>query len=162
PGFIDPHSHSDFPLLVDGNAEGKIRQGVTTEVLGENSSAAPRAAAGQSSEATEEGPRRNWTDFNGYFQALAHSGISVNILSYVGLGTVREMVMDNEDRAPSASELEKMVGIVAESMKQGAYGVSTGLIYPPNAFAKLDELVALSKPAAAAGGIYVSHLRYDG
>jgi N-acyl-D-aspartate/D-glutamate deacylase len=162
PGFIDPHSHSDLTLLVDGNAEGKIRQGVTTEALGESGSAAPRVPSRQAPAANDALPRTDWTDFSGYFAALGRSGTSVNVLSYVGLGQVREVVMDNEDRAPTAAELEKMTALVADSMKQGAYGVSTGLIYPPNAYAKLDELIALSKPAAVAGGLYVSHLRYDG
>jgi N-acyl-D-amino-acid deacylase len=165
PGFIDPHSHSDFSLLVDGNAESKIRQGVTTEVIGESGSVAPRRAptAGEGMPETGgTGVRPSWTDFSGYFAAVTRSKISVNLLSYVGLGQVREFVMGNDDRAPTADELAKMTEIVAEAMKQGAYGVATGLIYSPNAYAKLDELVALSKPAAAAGGLYASHLRYDG
>jgi N-acyl-D-amino-acid deacylase len=152
PGFIDPHSHSDFALLTDGKAESKIRQGVTTELIGESGSVAPQQATAE----------RNWTDFAGYFAAVERSKISVNLLSHVGLGQVREFVMDNEDRAPTSAELARMTGLVADAMRQGAYGVATGLIYTPNAYAKLDELVALSKPAAAAGGIYVSHLRYDG
>jgi N-acyl-D-amino-acid deacylase len=165
PGFIDPHSHSDFSLLVDGNAESKIRQGVTTEVIGESGSVAPRHAPTAGEETPETrgtGVRPSWTDFSGYFAAVTRSTISVNLLSYVGLGQVREFVMGNDDRAPTADELAKMTEIVAEAMKQGAYGVATGLIYSPNAYAKLDELVALSKPAAAAGGLYASHLRYDG
>jgi N-acyl-D-amino-acid deacylase len=165
PGFIDPHSHSDFSLLVDGNAESKIRQGVTTEVIGESGSVAPRRAPTAGEETPETrgtGVRPSWTDFSGYFAAVTRSTISVNLLSYVGLGQVREFVMGNDDRAPTADELAKMTEIVAEAMKQGAYGVATGLIYSPNAYAKLDELVALSKPAAAAGGLYASHLRYDG
>jgi N-acyl-D-aspartate/D-glutamate deacylase len=152
PGFIDPHSHSDFTLLTDGNAESKIRQGVTTEVIGESSSVAPQKPTAA----------RNWSDFTGYFAAIEKSKISVNLLSYVGLGQVREFVMGNDDRAPTADELAKMTGVVADAMKQGAYGVATGLIYSPNAYAKLPELIALSKPAAAAGGLYASHLRYDG
>ncbi len=152
PGFIDPHSHSDYALLTDGNAESKIRQGVTTEVIGESGSVAPQTATAE----------RNWTDFAGYFAAVERSKISVNLLSYVGLGQVREVVMGNDERAPTPAELAKMTSLVADAMKQGAYGVSTGLIYSPNAYAKLDELIALSKPAAAAGGIYASHLRYDG
>jgi N-acyl-D-aspartate/D-glutamate deacylase len=152
PGFIDPHSHSDYALLTDGNAESKIRQGVTTEVIGESGSVAPqRATTG-----------RPWTDFAGYFAAVEKSKISVNLLSYVGLGQVREAVMGNDERAPTPTELAKMTEIVADAMKQGAYGASTGLIYSPNAYAKLDELIALTRPAAAAGGIYASHLRYDG
>jgi N-acyl-D-aspartate/D-glutamate deacylase len=155
PGFIDPHSHSDLPLLVDGNAESKIRQGVTTEVLGENDSVAPRPPG-------TEAAKQEWSDFNGYFQALQRSGISVNVLSYVGLGTVREVVLGRAQRAPTSAELEKMTGLVADAMKQGAYGVSSGLIYVPNVYASLDELIALAKPAAEAGGLYASHLRYDG
>jgi len=164
PGFIDAHSHSDFSLLVDGNAESKIRQGVTTEVIGESGSVAPRKApqGGDSADTRGTGVRPSWTDFAGYFDAVTRSKISVNLLSYVGLGQVREFVMGNDDRAPTADELAKMTALVADAMKQGAYGVATGLIYSPNAYAKLDELIALSKPAAAAGGLYASHLRYDG
>jgi N-acyl-D-amino-acid deacylase len=152
PGFIDPHSHSDYALLTDGNAESKIRQGVTTEVIGESGSVAPQRPTGE----------RTWTDFTGYFAAIERSKTSVNLLSYVGLGQVREYTMGNDERAPTADELVKMTTLVADAMTQGAYGVSTGLIYSPNAYAKLDELIALSRPAAAAGGIYASHLRYDG
>ncbi|MFN7978289.1 MAG: D-aminoacylase [Vicinamibacterales bacterium] len=153
PGFIDMHSHSDMPLVTDGNAQSKIRQGVTTEVIGESSSIAPQAAP------TETQP---WTDFAGYFALLEKQGISVNLLSYVGLGTARELVVGNDNRPPTADELKRMQDIVTTSMQQGAAGVSTGLIYPPNAFAKLDELIELSKPAAALGGRYASHLRQDG
>ncbi|MEP7115973.1 MAG: D-aminoacylase [Acidobacteriota bacterium] len=153
PGFIDLHSHSDLPLVTDGNAQSKIRQGVTTEVIGESSSIAPQAAP------TAAQP---WTDFNGYFALLEKQGISVNLLSYVGLGTAREMVVGNDNRVPTAAELKAMQDLVTAAMQQGAAGVSTGLIYPPNAFATLDELVALSTPAAALGGRYASHLRQDG
>jgi N-acyl-D-aspartate/D-glutamate deacylase len=152
PGFIDPHSHSDYALLTDGNAESKIRQGVTTEVIGESGSVAPQRPTGE----------RAWTDFTGYFAAIERSKTSVNLLSYVGLGQVREFTMGNDERAPTTDELAKMTSLVTDAMKQGAYGVSTGLIYSPNAYAKLDELIALSRPASAAGGIYASHLRYDG
>ena len=152
PGFIDAHSHSDYALLTDGNAESKIRQGVTTEVIGESGSVAPQKPSAA----------RNWSDFAGYFAAIEKSKVSVNLLSYIGLGQVREYVMGSDDRAPTADELSKMTALVSEEMKHGAYGVATGLIYSPNAYARLDELIALSKPAAAAGGLYASHLRYDG
>lgn len=153
PGFIDMHSHSDMPLVTDGNGQSKIRQGVTTEVIGESGSIAPQAAP------TATQP---WTDFAGYFGLLEKQGISVNLISYVGLGTARELVIGNDNRPPTADELKKMQDLVTASMQQGAAGVSTGLIYPPNAFATLDELVALSQPAAALGGRYASHLRHDG
>ncbi len=153
PGFIDTHSHSDMPLVTDGNAQSKIRQGVTTEVIGESGSIAPQPSP------TADQP---WTDFAGYFGVLEKQGIAVNLLSYIGLGTVRELVVGGDNRAPTADELTKMQGIVSAAMQQGAAGVSTGLIYPPNAYATLDELVALSTPAAAVGGRYASHLRHDG
>jgi N-acyl-D-amino-acid deacylase len=153
PGFIDMHSHSDVPLVTDGNAQSKIRQGVTTEVIGESGSVAPRKTAGEGSP---------WTDFNGYFATLEKNGVSVNVLSYVGLGTVREVVVGEEDRPATTTELQAMQGVVRTALDQGVFGVSTGLIYPPNAYASLDELVALSEPAGAAGGLHASHLRYDG
>jgi N-acyl-D-amino-acid deacylase len=153
PGFIDTHSHSDMPLVTDGNAQSKIRQGVTTEVIGESGSIAPQPSPSAA---------QPWTDFAGYFGVLEKQGIAVNLLSYIGLGTVRELVIGGDNRAPTAEELTKMQGIVSAAMQQGAAGVSTGLIYPPNAYATLDELVALSTPAAAVGGRYASHLRHDG
>ena len=125
---------------------------MTTEVIGESASVAPQRPS----------ESRPWTDFTGYFAAVGKSKISVNLLSYVGLGQVREFVMGNDERAPTPAELATMTGLVSDAMKQGAYGASTGLIYSPNAYAKLDELIALSKPAGAVGGIYASHLRYDG
>jgi N-acyl-D-amino-acid deacylase len=147
PGFIDMHSHSDIPLVTDGNAQSKIRQGVTTEVIGESGSVAPSTA---------------YPEFNAYFSTLEQNGISVNLLSYVGLGSVREEVIGNDNRPPTQAELQKMQAIVREAMQQGAFGVSTGLIYPPNAYADIEELASLSRVAAQAGGLYASHLRYDG
>lgn len=153
PGFIDLHSHSDMTLVTDGNGQSKIRQGVTTEVIGESGSVAPRKAVS---------PTQNWTDFTGYFAAIEKSGISPNLLSYVGLGTVREMVIGEDDRKPTAAELDAMKTMVSSLMDQGIFGVSTGLIYPPNAYANVDELSEVARPAAEKGGLYASHLRYDG
>ncbi len=153
PGFIDLHSHSDMPLITDGNGQSKIRQGVTTEVIGESGSVAPRKAPSAS---------QNWTDFIGYFAAIEKGGISPNLVSYVGLGTVRAMVIGEDDRKPTAAELDAMKTMVSSLMDQGIFGVSTGLIYPPNAYANVDELSEVSKPAAEKGGLYASHLRYDG
>ncbi len=153
PGFIDMHSHSDIPLVTDGNAQSKIRQGVTTEVIGESGSVAPRKTA------SEQAP---WTNFTGYFDLLEKNGISVNVLSYIGLGTVRDIVVGENDVQATDAQVQSMQAMVTEAMGQGAFGVSTGLIYPPNAYASLDELVALSAPAGALGGLHASHLRYDG
>lgn len=153
PGFIDMHSHSDMPLVTDGNAASKIRQGVTTEVIGESGSIAPRKASGGAA---------TWTDFNGYFSTLEKNGIAVNLLSYVGLGTVRELVIGADNTPATPEQITAMQAIVTSAMEQGAFGVSTGLIYPPNAYASLDELVALSAAAGSPGGLHASHLRYDG
>ena len=152
PGFIDMHSHSDMPLVTDGNAQSKIRQGVTTEVIGESDSVAPNTPSATAP----------WSDFNGYFALLEKGGISVNLLSYIGLGSVRESVVGQADRKPTAAELVKMKATVSSMMDQGIFGVSTGLIYPPNSYATVEELVELAKPAADKGGLYASHLRYDG
>jgi N-acyl-D-aspartate/D-glutamate deacylase len=151
PGFIDLHSHSDMTLITDGNGQSKIRQGVTTEVIGESGSVAPRKTPSATA---------NWTDFNGYFAAIEKGGISPNLLSYIGTGTVREIVIGEDDRKATAAEITAMKDLVSKMMAQGAFGVSSGLIYPPNAFASVDELSEVSK--AAKGGLYASHLRYDG
>ncbi len=153
PGFIDMHTHSDMTLVTDGNGQSKIRQGVTTEVIGESDSIAPRKVA------TAAAP---WTDFAGYFATLEQRGISPNLLSYVGLGTIREQVVGESDRKPTATELATMKKLVSSLMDQGIFGVSTGLIYPPNAYADVEELVELSRPAAEKGGLYASHIRFDG
>ena len=151
PGFIDLHSHSDMPLITDGNGQSKIRQGVTTEVIGESGSIAPRREAS----ATQP-----WTDFNGYFAAIEKNGISPNLISYIGSGTVRELVIGEEDKKATAKDIEEMQKLVAAAMGQGVFGISSGLIYPPNAYATVDELGEVAK--AAQGGLYASHLRFDG
>jgi N-acyl-D-amino-acid deacylase len=162
PGFIDLHSHSDFTLLADGKGQSKIRQGVTTEILGEADSAGPvlgPVVPEFDKDLRRYGIERDWTTLGGYFARLERQGISVNIASYVGSGQVRECVMGNVDRDPTAEELEKMKGLVDQAMREGAAGLSSGLIYPPNSFAKTGELIELAKVAAKYGGIYASHIR---
>ncbi len=165
PGFIDMHSHSDLSLLVDGNAESKIRQGVTTEILGESGSAGPLRDA-EREERNEskrpDGVTVDWTTLGGYFRRLERETISVNVASYVGSGRVRMAVMGNVDRAPSPEEFQEMRELVKGAMQDGALGVSSGLIYPPNAFATTEELIGLAEIAAQHGGIYTSHIRAEG
>jgi N-acyl-D-amino-acid deacylase len=165
PGFIDMHSHSDFALLVEGRAESKVRQGVTTEVLGESGSAAP--VIGPVAEAMKNslgplGLQLDWTDFTGYFARLEKQGISVNVLSFAGSGQLRSAVIGYDNRPPSASELERMKTLLRDAMSQGAFGLSSGLIYPPNSYMKTDELVELAREAARGGGLYISHVRGEG
>ena len=164
PGFIDLHSHSDYTLLVDGAAQSKIRQGVTTEILGESESAAPvvgPVVTDFDKSLRRYGFKRDWTTLGEYFARVERQGISVNIASYVGSGQVRNCVLGNVDRAPTAEELERMKALVDQAMREGAIGLSSGLIYPPNSFAKTDELIELAKVAAKYGGIYASHIRSE-
>jgi N-acyl-D-amino-acid deacylase len=151
PGFIDMHSHSDMPLVTDGNGQSKIRQGVTTEVIGESGSVAPRKAPSATAP---------WTTFTEYFDVVRKNGIAPNLLSYVGTGTVRELVIGEDERKATAAEITAMQDLVTKTMAQGVFGVSSGLIYPPNAYANVDELAEVAK--AAKGGLYASHVRYDG
>lgn len=165
PGFIDMHSHSDFTLLVDGHAQSKIRQGVTTEVLGESDSAAPVLGAAVNERKNDLAPlglQLNWQDLTGYFSRLQKQGVSVNVLSFVGSGQVRLAIVGPDNRQPSSAELERMKALVREAMAQGAFGVSSGLIYPPNSYMTTDELVELARVAGQYGGIYISHIRDEG
>ncbi len=165
PGFIDLHSHSDFTLLVDGDAQSKIRQGVTTEILGESDSAAPvlgPAVAPFDRSLARYGLKRDWTTLGEYFARIERQGTSVNIASYVGSGQVWMDVIGNVNRRATPDEMKKMEGLVDQAMRDGAIGLSSGLIYPPNAWMTTDELVDLAKVAARYGGIYTSHIRGEG
>lgn len=162
PGFIDIHSHSDFVLLANPRAESKVRQGVTTEVIGNcGVSAAPiigPAKEDRSREARSYDIEIDWESLDDYLRKL-ESGISVNVASLVGHGTVRQCVMDMEERPPTSGELDEMREIVAGAMNEGAYGLSTGLVYPPGRYADTSELVKLCKVVADFNGIYASHIR---
>src|SRR5262245_9632707 len=136
PGFIDMHSHSDWVLFEDGNAQSKIRQGVTTEVIGESSSAGPFKgklkprivqvrASRTSRPGAEASLRFEIQRLRDYFAALERAGISVNIASYVGEGTVWECVMGSSFERPSAAQFQQMKDLVAEAMNDGAFGLST-------------------------------------
>jgi dihydroorotase/N-acyl-D-amino-acid deacylase len=165
PGFIDLHSHSDYALLVDGKGESKIRQGVTTEILGESESAGPilgPAVVEFDKQLTLYGLKRDWTTLGEYFARVQRQGTSVNLASYVGSGQVRMDVMGNVDRRPTAAEMGKMKDLVEQAMREGAIGLASGLIYPPNSFATTDELIELAKVASRYGGIYTSHIRGEG
>jgi N-acyl-D-amino-acid deacylase len=163
PGFIDMHSHSDFVLLVNPKAESKVRQGVTTEVVGNcGGSAAPILGLARDLEIsryqTRYGIDVDWESFGEYLRRL-DGGIAVNVASLVGHGTVRKCVMDLEERAPSQGELEEMTELVDAAMREGAFGMSTGLVYPPGRYADTEELVDLCRVVAGYGGFYASHIR---
>jgi N-acyl-D-amino-acid deacylase len=162
PGFIDMHSHSDYVLLEDGDAQSKVRQGVTTEVLGEGRSAGPYKGKLGAHRATVKGKEVSWTTLGGYFDTLEKAGTSVNVASYVGMDNVWEAVMGNSQVRPTAEEREAMKALVDEAMKDGAFGLSTMLAMPPGSLATTDDLVELCKPVAKHGGLYSTHNRNEG
>jgi N-acyl-D-aspartate/D-glutamate deacylase/sugar lactone lactonase YvrE len=162
PGFIDIHSHSDWTLLEDSAAESKIRQGVTTEVIGESTSPGPaKGKIAPHKVMAKEGPIliRTLAD---YFAALDRNGISVNVASYVGEGQVWECVMGTSFARPGAAEMDQMRALVAEAMQDGAFGLSTALMMPPSSLATTDDLVELCKVVHRYGGIYSTHMRDEG
>ncbi len=162
PGFIDMHSHSDYVLFEDGDAQSKVRQGVTTEVLGEGQSAGPSKGKRDPRRVTVHGKEYSWTTLGGYFEALEKAGISVNVASYVGADNVWEAVMGKSYARPSAEQLEEMKGLVDEAMKDGAFGLSTMLAMPPGSLATTDDLVELCKVVHRHGGLYSTHNRNEG
>ena len=165
PGFIDMLGQSEGSLLIDNRAISKLSQGITSEITGEGGSIAPQNELTLKALAPSLEPyhlKVDWIDLNGYFQRLQKQGSPINLGTYVGLAQVREAVLGDDNRAPSATELEKMKALVAQAMQQGAMGVSTALIYPPGHYAKTEELIELAKVAAQYGGIYASHMRSEG
>ena len=162
PGFIDIHSHSDWLLLENGNAESKIRQGVTTEVLGESGSAGPFKGKLVPRPVSVQNQPTQIRTLGEYFAAVERSGISVNVASYVGEGNIWQCVMGHSFDPPTAAELQEMKGLVAEAMKEGAFGLSTALMMPPGSLATTEHLVELCKTVAEHGGIYSSHIRDEG
>lgn len=164
PGFIDILGQSSFSLLVDGGAESKVHQGVTTEIFGEGVSVAPITPNLRKQLQIWYGDfpfEVKWNNFTEYFSQLQQKGISLNAGSYVGAASVRMCVLGFDDRRPSAQELEKMKQLTAQAMEEGAFAVSSALIYPPGSFATTEQLIELSKIAASYGGIYITHMRSE-
>lgn len=162
PGFIDMHSHSDTPLLVDGAALSKVTQGVTTEVLGEDTSGGP--SKGKRPEKTHGSGEKTlrWSTLGGYLDALEKSGTAVNVASYVGLGTLLECVVGDSLERPTAAELEAVKTLLDEALTEGAYGLSTMLAGARELNVTADDLVALGGVVKKHGGIYSSHIRNEG
>jgi N-acyl-D-aspartate/D-glutamate deacylase len=162
PGFVDMHSHSDYLLLEDGRAQSKIRQGVTTEILGEGSSAGPMKGRYPKKAADPDELGGAWPTLGRYFEALEKSGVSVNVASYVGQGNVWRCVMGDSFARPSRDEIEAMQALVAEAMDDGAWGLSSMVASPPGLLATTDDLVELARVVHAYGGIYSTHIRNEG
>jgi N-acyl-D-amino-acid deacylase len=164
PGFINMLSHSEESLLRDGRGLGVVAQGVTLEVLGESSMAPldDEMKARWKAEQDTFPVDYTWTTLGGYFDTLERRGIAVNVASFIGAGTVRERVLGMAARPPTPAELDQMRALVAQGMDEGAIGLTTMLIYPPDTYATTEELVALAKVAAARGGSFSAHIRNEG
>ena len=165
PGFIDLLGQSEYNVLVDNRAASKITQGITTEVTGEGQSIAPttpKLIAEQEDVWKHYGVRPDWTTLTGYFDAFRRKGAAINLGTFVGLGTVRQLVIGTENRRATTAELEKMESIVGEAMKEGALGVSTSLQYVPDMYNSTEEIIAMARVAARWGGTYFTHQRSEG
>src|SRR5688572_27867411 len=160
PGFIDVQGQSGTTLLADGNAESHIRQGITSEIIGEGGSPAFWTAETADSDALAPfGATFDWTGFSGYFERLRQRGIAINLGTLVPATTVRRTIIGMDNRAPTPDELSRMEAMVDQAMRDGAFGLSSALIYVPGSFATTEELVALAKVAAKHQGIYITHIR---
>ena len=155
PGFVDIHSHGEGNLWDDPRGESLIRQGITTIVSGQDGSSRAWGAAGVA------GADKDAGSFTAWFAALDALRPAVNVAAMVGLGTVREQVVGEDDRVATPNELARMVALVTRALADGACGASTGLEYTPGAFARLDELIALSRPLAAGRLPYATHMRNE-
>ncbi|HEY1497728.1 MAG TPA: D-aminoacylase [Candidatus Solibacter sp.] len=165
PGFIDMLGQSELTILVNPHLPSKIYQGITTEITGEGGSIAPlNDAILKADHVTYEhyGVQPTWRTFRDYFARLRKQGMGINLATYVGATQVRRMVLGDDNRAPSAEELERMKALVRDAMREGAIGLSTALQYAPAPYAKTEELIALAAEAASLGGTYASHIRDEG
>jgi N-acyl-D-amino-acid deacylase len=160
PGFIDVQGQSGTTILADGNAESHVRQGITSEIIGEGGSPAfwtKETIEGDSLQPF--GIVYDWTGFEGYFNRLRERGTAINLGTFVPATMVRRAVIGPESREPSPAEMARMEEMVDTAMRDGAFGLSSALIYVPGSFASTGELIALARVAAKHRGIYISHVR---
>ena len=165
PGFINMLSWSTESLIQDGRSQSEIRQGVTTEIMGEGESMGPvndRVREVMLKQQADIKYDIKWNTLAEYLQYLEKRGISCNVASFVGATTIRANVIGFDDRAPTPQELDQMRELVRKEMEAGALGIGTSLIYPPAFYAKTDELIELCKVAAKYKGKYISHMRSEG
>ena len=165
PGFINMLSWATESLIEDGRSQGDIRQGVTLEVMGEGESMGPLNA--RMKEQMKKGQSDikydvTWTTLGGYLNFLEKKGISCNVASFVGATSIRDYVIGEDDRQPTARQMDSMRLLVRQAMEEGALGVGSSLIYPPAFFAKTGELISLCQEASKYGGSYISHMRSEG
>src|SRR5262245_59082979 len=162
PGFIDIHSHSDYLLLEDGTAPSKIRQGVTTEVIGEGQSVGPYQGQLSAHTATVNGKSVQWSAVGGYLDTIDRAGVSVNVATYVGLDNIWQCVMGHSFERPMPAQREQMRALLDEALKDGAFGLSSLLAQPPGLLTTTDDIIELCRVGAKHHGIYSSHIRNEG
>jgi len=165
PGFINMLSWANVSLLHDGRSQSDIRQGVTLEVMGEGSSMGPLNEEMKKEMAEDQGDIKfdvTWNTLGEYLQHLEDKGVSTNVASFVGNGTIRRHVIGYENREATGQELEEMKTLVDEAMQQGAVGISSSLLYAPSGYANTGELIELAKVASKYNGMYISHIRDEG
>ena len=164
PGFIDMLGQSELTILVDPRLPSKIFQGITTEITGEGGSIAPlNDAIIKADQSTYDHYHitPDWRTLRQYFDRLQKQGMGINLASFVGATQVRRMVLGDADVQPTPQQLEQMKELVRQSMRDGAVGVSTSLMYAPAPYARTEELIALAAESAPFGGIYATHMRNE-
>src|SRR5881398_1444436 len=165
PGFINMLSWSTESLNQDGRSQSELREGVTTEIMGEGESMGPvndRVKERYVREQKDIHYDITWKTLAEYLQLLETRGVSCNVASFIGATTIRENVIGFEDKAPTPEQLDQMRELVRKEMEAGALGIGTSLIYPPAFYAKTEELIELCKVAAKYQGKYISHMRSEG
>jgi N-acyl-D-amino-acid deacylase len=165
PGFINMLSWSTESLLHDGRSQSEVRQGVTTQIMGEGWSMGPLNDGMKERIIREQGDIKfeiKWNTLAEYLRYLEERGVSQNVASFLGATTVREYVIGLEDKPPTPEQLEQMRQVVRDAMKEGALGIGSSLIYAPAFYATTEELIELCKVAAQYKGKYISHMRSEG
>ena len=165
PGFINMLSWSTETLIADGRSQGEIRQGVTTQIMGEGWSMGPLNERLKKQVVAEQDDIKydiEWTTLAEYLKYLEKRGVSQNVASFVGATTIRQYVLGDADVQPTPAQLQEMRELVRQAMEEGALGVGSSLIYAPAFYARTEELIELCKVAARYKGKYISHLRSEG
>ena len=164
PGFINMLAHPEVSFLADGRALSDLRQGVTLEVMGEDSMGPlnDRMKAEMLRQQADIHFAVDWTTLGEYLTSLERRGIAPNVASFVSAGTLRSFVVGEDDVDPTPEQLAKMRQLVHAAMEEGAMGVTTALIYNPATYAKTPELIALAQESARCGGMYIAHIRSEG
>ena len=164
PGFINMLAHPEESLIADGRAMSDLVQGVTLEVMGEDSMGPLTGAMGALAVKRQSDIKYpvTWTTLDGYLTMLEKKGIAPNVASFVGAGTVRTNLLGEADVQPTPTQLTAMGDLVRQALEGGALGVTDALIYSPNTYARTPELIALAKVSARCGGMYIAHIRSEG